>query len=184
MCAGVSMNVLCEKGMFACRLSVVSPSSLFTSLQCRSNVLHWNKLPLSFIPDPELPDLSSSPPCVLQLIFLCQLYVYAKFPAELAQEQFGQKSSLMNIKLPFFVSCLNIVSSNIYWDISILRLSLSGLFPYEHCNYTDVTETGCYHRVRSTTISHLTTLHISPLRLAVGRAYLQHFGSFCACKHG
>lgn len=124
VCAQVWMW-MCWVKMFACRFSVVFPR--LCSPQCRSNVLHWNRLSSSFIPHLQLSNLSFCLLCELECIVCANSMFTLKFPAELAQEQFGQKSSLMNIKLPFVISRLNIVSSTMYWAISILRLSLAAL---------------------------------------------------------
>lgn len=128
-------------GMFACRYSVVFPR--LCSLQCRSNVLHWNKCPPSFSPCPTLQS-HIKPSLCTRANFLCQYYVYAKnFQHNL------HKNSLVKRAVWWTESCLSlsllsIVSSTIYWDISIFHWLVS--FPV---STTSVTGLVCYHRGRS-----------------------------------
>lgn len=135
-----------------------------------AEVMYCIELSSSFI----LSNLSSSPSLCTRRIFCANSMFTLKISSITCTRTVWSKEQSDEYKVAF-VSRLNIVSSTIYWvywEISIFRLSLAGLFPCEH--YIHVIETGCYCTIGwgVPEASRLTTLQISPLWLAVGRAYL------------
>lgn len=115
---------MCCVRRYVCMQSSIR-QSLFALLQCRSNVLHWNKLPIVFYSQsPTLQSHYHLAIFVYKSIFFCANSVYAKISSITCTISLVKRAVWWKLKLPFFfVLRLHIVSSTMYWNISILTFT-------------------------------------------------------------